>query len=123
MLIQYPQLQKILRQHPVDLAEFEFSGAEKFKEIFNHIVTLRSDSPAILLEDYRGHSDELIIKQLAALVIDVPAEGLEAEFMGAIDKLLAESRDYRFKRLSNKLEKTGLNEEEKKEFTRLSMMK
>ncbi len=123
MLIQYPQLQKVLEQHPVDLAEFEFSGAEKFKEIFNHIVTLRSNSPAILLEDYRGHSDELIIKQLAALVIDVPAEGLEAEFMGAIDKLLAESRDYRFKRLSNKLEKTGLNEEEKKEFTRLSMMK
>jgi DNA primase len=71
-----------------------------------------------LLEHYRGHSDEPIIKKLADLQLEIPIGNYEVEFSGAINKLFAQANDDR-SNLLLKLKTTGLTAQEKERLQKL----
>jgi DNA primase len=121
MLVQNPELIAVLAEQGIDWECLDFKGADKFKAILQVLLAERPASTAVLLEHYRGHPDEGIIRQLAALRLEVPIAGMAEEFSGAWDKLLEQGIDARFNRLLAKVESGKASEQEKIEFKTLSM--
>ncbi len=121
MLVQNPGLVELLEEKGVDWDGLDFKGSDKFKSILQVILAEKPASTAVLLEHYRDHSDAAIIKQLAAIKLEMPPTGVEQEFNGAWEKLLAQGVDARFGRLLAKVEAGSATEQEKKEFQRISM--
>ena len=79
----------------------------------------RPANTGALLELYRDHADEAIIKRLEALELEIPAGNEAAEFSGALNKLFAQSIDERRRWLLKKLESTVLTPQEKEELQKL----
>lgn len=123
LLIQNPILIERLEEKDVDWGCLDFQGVEKFMAILQVILDEKPANTAILLEYYRNHADESIVKQLALLKLEVPVDGIEAEFCGALDKLLAHGRDAVFKRLLMKLETEGLSQQEIEDLQKLTMLR
>lgn len=123
LLIQFPQLIGLIEEKEIDWGDLDFKGVEKFRAIMQGILDEKPANTAVLLESYRNNADESIIKQLASLKLEVPQEGIEAEFCGALDRLIEQGRHSRFNKLLVKLEAAGLNSQEKEELKRLSMVK
>jgi DNA primase len=121
MLVQNPELIAVLAEQGIDWECLDFKGADKFKAILQVLLAERPASTGVLLEHYRGHPDEGIIRQLAALRLEVPIAGMAEEFSGAWDKLLEQGIDARFNRLLAKVESGKASEQEKIEFKTLSM--
>ncbi|POZ53869.1 DNA primase [Methylovulum psychrotolerans] len=116
MLVQIPSLIGVLEERGVDWDGLEFKGADKFKDILRVLLLKKPATTSVLLEHYRGHPDEAIIKQLAAIQLEA---GVEQEFSGAWDKLLEQGIDARFNRLLAKA--NSGSEQDKEEFRKLSM--
>jgi DNA primase len=123
LLIQHPELIGIIEQREIDWNSLKFDGIEKFNNILQTILQEKPVNTGALLEYYRGHSDELIIKRLADLQLDVPADNEVAEFIGAIDKLSTQSTADRRRWLLKKLETTGLTPQEKEQLQKLTKVK
>jgi DNA primase len=119
LLVQNPELVEIIEQREIDWACLKFVGVEKFTGILQTILHEKPANTGTLLEYYRGHSDEPIIKKLADLQLDIPTSNDAAEFSGAIDKLLAQSSDDHRRWLLKKLETTGLTPQEKEQLQKL----
>jgi len=123
LLVQYPKLIGLIEEKEIDWDCLDFKGVEKFRAIIRGILNEKPPNTAVLLESYRDGVDESIIKQLASLKLEVPLDGIEAEFCGALDRLIEQGRQSRFSRLLAKSGTTGLNLQEKEELKRLSMIK
>ncbi len=116
MLVQIPSLIGVLEEQGVDWDALDFKGADKFKAILQVLLAEKPATTGVLLEHYRGHPDEGIITQLAAIKLEA---GVEQEFSGAWEKLLEQGIDARFNRLLAKADSGS--EQEKEEFRKLSM--
>lgn len=121
LLVQNPKLIHVLEEKGVDWEGLDFKGSDKFKSILQVVLSQKPASTGLLLEHYRGDPDEAIVKQLAALRLEVPAAGVAQEFGGAWDKLLEQGIDARFERLLSRVESGHAGPEEKREFSELSM--
>jgi DNA primase len=119
LLIQYPELIEIIEQREIDWNSLKFDGVEKFNSILQTILREKPANTGALLECYRGHPDEQIIKQLESLQLEIPASNKVAEFAGALDKLVAQFTEDHRKALLKKLETTGLTPQEKEQLQRL----
>ncbi len=119
LLVQNPELIEVIEQREVDWTCLKFDGVEKFTGIIQTILHEKPANTGALLEYYRGHSDEPIIKKLADLQLEIPTSNEAAEFSGAIDKLLAQSIDDYRRWLLKKLETTGLTPQEKEQLQKL----
>lgn len=119
LLIQHPELIEIIEQQEIDLQHLKFEGVEKFNSILQTILHEKPANTGALLECYRGHADESIIKRLESLELEIPAGNEAAEFSGALKKLLSQSIDERRRWLYKKLETTGLTPQEKELLQRL----
>ncbi|MEI6706481.1 MAG: DNA primase [Methylococcales bacterium] len=119
LLVQNPELIAVIEQREIDWACLKFEGVGKFTSILQTILHEKPANTGALLEYYRGHSDEPIIKKLADLQLEIPASNEAAEFSGAIDKLLAQSIDNHRRWLLKKLETTGLTPQEKEQLQKL----
>ena len=123
LLVQNPTLIGQLEEKGVDWQSLDFKGSDKFKDILLFILEKRPANTAILLEYFRDHADESIVRQLALLEFELQ-DGLEAEFNGSLDQLMEYDRSLKFERLRLKLESTGqLTHEERQMFKQLSMLK
>ncbi|MDO9104142.1 MAG: DNA primase [Methylovulum sp.] len=123
LLLQNPRLIEVVEQKEIDWNLLEFDGIERFRNILQVIADKKPTNYGVLLEAYRGHEDESVVKKLAALDLLTPEDGLEAEFSGALDKLVAQGRGARFDRLLAKEKSVGLVPQEKEELKRLLRMK
>jgi DNA primase len=123
LLIQYPELIEIIEQREIDWSSLKFDGVEKFNSILQIILRERPANTGALLECYRGHPDEPIIKQLEVLQLEIPASHNVAEFAGALDKLVIQFTEDRRKSLLKKLETTGLTPQEKEQLQKLLSFK
>ncbi|MFI3189316.1 DNA primase [Crenothrix sp. D3] len=123
LLIQYPELIEIIEQREIDWSSLKFDGVEKFNSILQIILRERPANTGALLECYRGHPDEAIIKQLEVLQLEIPASHNVAEFAGALDKLVIQFTEDRRKSLLKKLETTGLTPQEKEQLQKLLSFK
>jgi DNA primase len=72
---------------PRELARAGQSGAELLAELIEFIHTSPGVGAAALVEHWRDHPDGRHLQKLLAQELATPAEGLEAEFLGAIDRL------------------------------------
>ncbi|MFZ2726490.1 MAG: DNA primase [Methylococcaceae bacterium] len=93
-LIQKPSLINYVEQNSIDWQNLNFTGATVFKAILQKLLKEKPKNTAVLLESYRGHRDEKIVNELAALdllIINQPIneQGIEKEFSDALQKLCA----------------------------------
>jgi DNA primase len=119
LLIQYPELVSIIEQQDIVWDCLKFEGVEKFRSILQMILQEKPANTGALLEYYRGHPDEPIIKRLESLELEIPAGNEATEFFGALNKLLAQSTDDQRRVLLKKLETTGLTPQEKEQLREL----
>jgi DNA primase len=112
LLVQNPELIEVVEKKAIDWNCLYFEGIEKFKNMLSMLLKERPASYGILLESYRGHEDEAIIKKLAA--VDFPDENIEKVFLDTISRLFVEASAARLDRLLEKDKNVGLDKAEKK---------
>lgn len=113
LLVQNPRLIEIVEQKEINWNYLEFDGIEKFKSILQMIDDIRPINYGVLLESYRDHADGVIIKKLASLDFLIPDDGIETEFCGALDRLIAQAKETKVEKLLNKSKIEGLDAQEK----------
>jgi DNA primase len=123
LLLQNPNLVRLVEQKMIDWDGLEFPGVELFKNILHIISKTRPANAGVLLEAYRGLAEEKSVKALAFLPLLVPSEGIEREFSDALDRLLAQSKSAALDRLLTKGRLEGLSQQEKEVLRKLLMQK
>lgn len=113
LLVQHPQLVEKLVNNPIDWNLLDFSGIEIFKAIVQSICMQKPATTAQLLEHYREKPEEKMLKALASLPILVPEEGIEAEFTGALTRLLTQAKQTRLEKLQIQATTRDLTDQEK----------
>ncbi len=113
LLLQNPKLIGIVEQKEIDWNQLEFEGVEKFKNILQVIADKKPANYGLLLEAFRDHADEAIVKKLASLDLLIPEGGVEAEFCDALNRLLMQARSASLEKLLVKEKAQGLSVQEK----------
>jgi len=113
LLLKNPELIEIVEQKEIDWGQLEFEGVEKFKNILQVITNKKPVNYGLLLEAFRGHADEVVVKKLASLDLLIPESGVEAEFCDALDRLLMQAKLASLEKLLAKEKSQGLDAQEK----------
>ncbi|WKJ91115.1 DNA primase [Methylomonas montana] len=119
LLLQHPHLASLVERQGVRLDELSFAGIELLRDILRLIALEKPENSAILLEAYRGSSQEKAVKALVSLELGVPAGGEEAEFCGALQQLCKQAKEAMLNRLIEKEGREGLIFEEKEVLRKL----
>jgi len=119
LLLQNPKFIEIVEQKEIDWSQLEFDGVERFKNIMCMIADKKPANYGVLLEAYRDHADEAIVKKLAAFDLMIPDDGTEAEFCDALDGLLKQGREAGIARLQAKAQNKGLDIEEQETLVKM----
>ncbi|MGZ5263560.1 MAG: DNA primase, partial [Kaistella sp.] len=78
LLLQNPKFIEIVEQKEIDWDQLEFEGIERFKNILHMIADKKPANYGVLLEAFRNHTDEAIVKKLASFDLLIPEDGTEA---------------------------------------------
>ncbi len=113
LLLQNPKFIQIVEQTEIDWDQLEFDGVEKFKNILQLIADKKPTNYGVLLEAFRDHPDEAIVKKLASLDLLIPEDGAEVEFCDALNRLLTQAKSANLDRLLAKDKTQGLDLQEK----------
>jgi len=119
LLLQNPKFIEIIEQKEIDWNQLEFEGVERFKNILHMIAEKKPANYGLLLEAYRDHADEAIVKKLASFDLLIPDDGTEAEFCDALNGLLKQGRDAGIARLLAKAQGEGLNIQEQEALVKM----
>ena len=97
LLRQHPELIDKVEEKEINREGLEFPGIQLFKDIRASVLEKKPANTAVLLEAYRDHSNEKIVKILAALELfpqdqHVDAEWVKNEFSNGLENLLAQAR-------------------------------
>ncbi len=111
LLLQNPELVGVLEERNVDWGVINYPGMDLLQDIFRVIVVQQPENAAVLLEHYRGTAQEKTVRALASLELSVPDE--EAEFKGAVERLLIQIQDSGLEKLLAKESAEGLTLKEK----------
>jgi DNA primase len=104
LLVQHPGLIGKVEEREIIWDGLEFPGIQLFREILTDVLEKKPANTAVLLEQYRNHPHEKVVKDLASLNLlaseqSVNAEGVETEFNDAFDKLFDLARSICLDRL------------------------
>ena len=113
LLLQNPKFIQIVEQKEIDWDQLEFDGVDKFKNILQLIADKKPTNYGVLLEAFRDHPDEAIVKKLASLDLLIPEDGAEVEFCDALNRLITQARSTNLDRLLAKDKTQGLDLQEK----------
>jgi DNA primase len=119
LLLQNPKFIEIVEQKEIDWNQLEFEGMEKFKNILQVIADKKPTNYGVLLEAYRDHADEVIVKKLASLDLLIPDDGIEAEFCDALNNLLKQGREAGIAKLQAKAQSKGLDIQEQETLVKM----
>ncbi len=117
LLIQNPGLIALIEKKDIDWNYLDFEGIEKFRQILDVLFATRPANYGILIEQYRGHPDEAIIKKLAS--VEFPNENIEKLFLESINRLFVETSAALIDKLLEKSKIVGLSKAEKEELVKL----
>lgn len=117
LLIQNPGLIRLIEKKDIDWDYLSFEGIEKFKQILKVLLNERPVNYGVLVEHYRDHPDEAIIKKLAA--VELPDENIEKLFLDTINRLFIEAHATLINKLLEKSEKVGLSKSESEDLVKL----
>jgi len=119
LLLQNPKFIEIVEHKEIDWNQLEFEGIEKFKSILKMIADKKPANFGVLLEAFRNHADEAIVKKLASLDLLIPDNGIEAEFYDALNNLLKQGREAGISRLWAKAQGQGLDVQEQETLVKM----
>lgn len=120
LLLQNPELVKVVEQQGIDIEEMDSPGINLFREIVRTILESRQPSLASLVESFRGFPEEKYIKKLGFQATLVPDDGIEVEFSDALQRMIGQARESMLEKLILKEKSQGLDQHEKHIF--LSML-
>jgi len=123
LLLQNPKFIEIVEQKEIDWNQLEFEGVERFKNILHMIADKKPTNYGVLLEAYRDHADEAIVKKLASFDLLIPDDGTEAEFCDALNGLLKQGREAGIARLQAKAQSKGLDIQEQETLVKMLAIK
>lgn len=119
LLLQNPKFIEIVEQKEIDWNQLEFEGVERFKSILHMITDKKPTNYGMLLEAYRDHADEGIVKKLASFDLLIPDDGTEAEFSDALNGLLKQGREAGIAKLQAKAQSKGLDSHEQETLVKM----
>ncbi|MCU0836599.1 MAG: DNA primase [Chromatiaceae bacterium] len=121
LLLQHPELAPAAVAEPDDWRALERPGVSLLAELIDLVAAYPGLSAGALLERWRDSEQYNHLQRLAdpALLRHIPAEGREAELLGALGRLVAEMRDATTASLLTRATPSQLTEEEKAQMRRL----
>lgn len=119
LLVQEPGLIKHIQE---PLPHLHLKGYDLFLEIVKSIHALSNLTTGALLEYWRDHENENVIKKLATLEQMIPEKGIEQEFKDALSRLKKWGRKQLIDELLSKASLTSLTLEEKNKLNELIQM-
>lgn len=120
-LLQNPHLAQSVPENGV-LTELTLPGSE----LLNELITLLKQTPDLntgaLLEYWRERAEYKQLMQLASLEMNMPANGVENEFLGIIGRLQQLNREQLIEQLLQKANISGISDAEKQQLQMLIAM-
>ncbi|WP_198243698.1 DNA primase [methane-oxidizing endosymbiont of Gigantopelta aegis] len=117
LLLQNPEFSRHIEVKNLDWNALDAPGMSLLQEIFAKIQTTPGTNTAILIEEFRDSPHAAAIQKLAGL--EVVGSDLEAVFLQALDRILAQVADQQITRLLEKEQQEGLTHEEKQRLLEL----
>jgi DNA primase len=118
LLLEQPALGRTL-DAPAGFEDLDLQGVE----ILTELLELTRDSPNLtvggIIEHWRGRPEEHHLARLATTSVDIPTEGYELEFRGAVQRLIEQRDSQKVEDLLAKERLSGLSESEKTEVNQL----
>lgn len=112
LLLQKPELADLVERQQIAWEGLEFRGIDLFRSILNLIINKKVLNSAVLLEYYRGTSEEKTVKALAVLDLYVAEDKVDEVFSDALKGLLKQAREASILRLQAKAQDQGLDDKE-----------
>lgn len=109
LIVQNPELAKSLTD-PIPVLEMQ--GFDLFIELIR-MAQQETLTTGTLLEHWRDRPEATIIAKLAQLEHMIPEQGIESEFLGAVNRLKKMSNEQAIERLLVKANQNSLSQEEK----------
>lgn len=122
-LLQNPELIDVFERREVDLSGMDFPGLDVLKNVIEVIEEIKPANSAVLMEYFRGKSNEKVVNTLINWDFFILKKGVEAEFLGAVDLMLRQVNELRLERLLKKERESGLGAEERKLLAELLVKK
>jgi len=118
-LLQNPQLIDIVEQSELNLSGVVLPGVDVLKEVLQVIEDIKPQNSAVLMEYFRGRPAEKVVNTLINWDFFILSDGVEAEFLGAIDLMLQQVDEQQLNELVEKEVRSGLSLDEKKSLKQL----
>ncbi len=118
LLIQHPEL-ALLQKLPSGWRRLESTGSKLLVELLELIENRPTLTSIQLVERWRERDEHSHLNRLVTTDLQIPAEGIEAEFRGTLSRLEEQLREDELEQLLTKAETEGLNPIEKQQLTKL----
>ncbi len=122
-LLQNPLLKEVFDQKELDLSKMVLPGVDVLKDVLQAIEKIKPANSAVLMEYFRGKPNEKIVNTLISWDFFILSDGVEAEFLGAIDLILQQMDEEMLNGLLGKEKEHGLSLEEKELLKKLLVKK
>lgn len=114
LLVQNPLLIQAISE-PTQFAQLTLPGSELLNEIITLLMQVSSLNTASLIEYWRERPEHALLMQLASREINIPSEGVEAEFVGILEQLKQLNREQRVDQLLQKANQGQLTDDERQQ--------
>lgn len=122
LLLQNPGLIEFVEQREAEWLDVDFPGMAVLKEVIQAVDSIKPKNTAILIEYFRGKPSEKVVNSLINWDFFILEQGVEAEFSGALDRLVEQMREVVWSRLMVKEKSEGLNQDEKVQLNKLLLL-
>ncbi len=123
LLLQNPGLIEFVEQREAEWLDVDFPGMAVLKEVIQAIETVKQKDTAVLSEYFRGKPSEKVVNTLINWNFFILEQGVEAEFSGALNRLLEQMEEVVLNQLLMKEKSGGLSQEEKSQLRKLLVSK
>jgi DNA primase len=118
LLLHHPELAGQV-EHPRELEDIDAPGVTLLVELLEFLAANPHLNSAAVLEHWRGSDNGRHLARLLQWEPSVPAEGMAAEFLGALERLKQQRLDRRTEQLLERARREGLTPAEKRELQQL----
>ena len=119
LLLQNPGLIEFVEQREAEWLDVDFPGMAVLKEVIQAIETVKQKDTAVLSEYFRGKPSEKVVNTLINWDFFILEQGVEAEFSGALNRLLEQMEEVVLNQLLMKEKSEGLSQDEKSQLRKL----
>jgi DNA primase len=118
LLLEQPALGNSLKT-PFGFEDLRLAGVPLLVELLELVRANPHLSIGGILEHWRDRPEQRHLARLATARLDLPAEGLEPEFIGAVQRLIEQRNRQKLEGLLEKDSRSGLTDSEKHELKQL----